>query len=200
MFWQQVHQFDQQITLAINSHYSSFTDPVWMFFSDKLVWIPMYVGIIALLFWKLGWKKALVVVAAVLMTFGFCDQFSNLIKHAVGRIRPVNDEFMIASGLHILERGGGFSFFSAHAANALGLAFSSFIGLRTWLIGKNENKTPWWIKAYGGWIFFWAAMVGISRVFVGRHYLGDVLVGFIVGAAAGILSGLLARYIIRRFL
>lgn len=195
MFWQQIHQLDQQITLAINSCHSSFTDPIWMFFSDKLVWIPMYAGIIALLFWKLGWKRALIIIAGVLLTFGFCDQFSNIIKHAVGRIRPLNDETMIAKGLHVLERGGGYSFFSAHAANALGLAFSSFIGMKTYLSDARSTQSPWWIKAYGGWIFFWAAMVGISRIFVGKHYLGDVLTGFVVGAAAGIIFGLLARRI-----
>jgi AraC-like DNA-binding protein len=75
MFWQQIHQLDQHISLAINGCHSSFTDHIWMFFSDKLVWIPMYAGIIALLFWKLGWKKALISIAAVLLTFGFCDQF-----------------------------------------------------------------------------------------------------------------------------
>ena len=195
MFWQQIHQLDQQITLAINSCHSSFSDPIWMFFSDKLVWIPMYAGIIALLFWKLGWKRALIIIAGVLLTFGFCDQFSNIIKHAVGRIRPLNDETMIANGLHVLERGGGYSFFSAHAANALGLAFSSFIGLKTYLSDARAIQCPWWIKAYGVWIFFWAAMVGISRIFVGKHYLGDVLTGFVVGAAAGIIFGLLARRI-----
>lgn len=200
MFWQKVHQFDQHLTLVVNSWNSSVSDPIWVFFSDKLVWIPMYAGIIALLFWKLGWKKALVVIAAVLMTFGFCDQFSNLIKNAVCRIRPLNDEFMVANGLHILEWGGGYGFFSAHAANALGLAFSSFIGLNTLTTAERRESRPWWIKAYGTWIFFWAAMVGISRIFVGRHYIGDVLVGFMVGAAAGIVFGLLARYIIRRFL
>lgn len=159
----------------------------------------MYAGIIALLFWKLGWKKALIVLAGILLTFGFCDQFSNLIKNAVCRIRPLNDEFMVASGLHILEGGGGYGFFSAHAANALGLACSSYIGLRTYMIGRTGN-TPWWIKAYGGWMFFWATMVGISRVFVGRHYLGDVLVGFIVGAVSGIAFSYLATYIVRKHL
>ena len=200
MFWQQVHQFDQHITLAINSFHSTVSDQIWMFFSDKLVWIPMYVGIIVLLFWKLGWKRALVVMAAVLMTFGFCDQFSNLIKHAVARIRPLNDEFMVASGLHILERGGGYSFFSAHAANSLGLAFSSYIGLTSYLTYRDVEGKPMWIKLYGGWMFFWATMVGISRVFVGRHYLGDVLVGFAVGAVAGIAFGCLSRFLVRRFL
>ena len=95
MFWQQVHQLDQQVTLAINSWHSTFTDPIWQFFSDKIVWIPMYVAIIALLIWKLGWKKGLMVIAAAGLTFGFCDQFSNIIKHAVGRIRPLKDEFML---------------------------------------------------------------------------------------------------------
>lgn len=198
MFWQQIHQIDQQITLAINSCHSNMSDPIWAFFSDKLVWIPMYMGIIALLIWKLGWKRGLVAVAALALTFGFCDQFSNLIKGAVGRIRPVNDEFMISSGLHVLERGGGYSFFSAHAANALGLAFCSFTALKSYTPEGTDGQTPWWIKAYGVWIFFWGAMVGISRIFVGKHYLGDVIVGFMVGALAGIVFGSIARAVIRR--
>lgn len=196
MFWQEVHQLDQHITLAINSCHSGLTDPIWAFFSNKIVWIPMYLGIIALLIWKLGWKKGLIAIAAIALTFGFCDQFSNLIKYAVCRIRPVNDEFMLASGLHVLERGGGYSFFSAHAANALGLAFCSFIGLDSNI--HKGSTSPWWIKAYGYWIFFWGAMVGISRIFVGKHYLGDVIVGFIVGAAAGIAFGYLGSIIMKR--
>ena len=91
MFWQNVHQLDQQITLTINSWNSAITDPFWTFMSMKLVWIPLYLGIIALLVWKLGWKKALFVVAGVGLTIGFCDQFANLIKNSVCRIRPLND-------------------------------------------------------------------------------------------------------------
>ena len=195
MFWQEVHHLDQQLTLIINSWYSAFTDPIWAFFSNKVVWIPMYVAIVALLIWKLGWKKGLMVVAAAALTFGFCDQFSNLIKHAVGRIRPLHDEFMKANGLHVLERGGGYSFFSAHAANAFGLACSTFTGLRKLLTQK-----PKWLTAYGSWMFFWAAMVSISRIFVGKHYLGDVIVGSIVGAAGGLAFGYLAYRIARRYL
>lgn len=190
MFWQKVHQFDQQVTLEINSWDSAFTDPIWEFFSDKYVWAPMYVAIIALLIWRLGWKKGLIAVAAALLTFGFCDQFSNVIKDAVGRLRPVNDEFMIASGLHVLERGGGFSFFSAHAANSFGLAVSTFMGV------KEDKRLRY--RGYAGWMFFWASMVSISRVFVGKHYLGDVLVGIIVGAAAGYAFGALARWIMKK--
>ena len=193
MFWQQVHQLDQHFTLTINSWHSTFTDPIWQFFSDKIVWIPMYVAIVALLIWKLGWKKGLLVVAAAALTFGFCDQVSNIVKHAVARIRPLNDEFMTASGLHILETGGGYSFFSAHAANAFGLACSTFIGMK----GCMERKRSW-LKVYGGWIFFWAAMVSVSRVFVGKHYLGDILVGVVIGGLAGTLFGWLSGYVSAR--
>jgi undecaprenyl-diphosphatase len=195
MFWQQVHQIDQQVTLTINSWHSAFTDPIWQFFSDKIVWIPMYAGIVALLIWKLGWKKGLLVIAAAGLTFGFCDQFSNLIKHAVGRIRPLKDEYMLAGGLHVLEKGGGYSFFSAHAANAFGLACSTFIGLKAAF-----KKLPTWLKAYGTWMFFWAFMVSVSRIFVGKHYLGDVMVGMIVGVLAGIVFGMLAVFVTKKYI
>ena len=194
-FWQEIHKADQLITLEINSWDSPITDPIWQFFSDKLVWAPMYAAIIALLIWKLGWKRGLMVLAGALLTFGFCDQFSNLVKHAVERIRPLHDEFMVSNGLNILEKGGGFSFFSAHSANSFGLAFSTFLGMKLCLRDSGSTITPKWLKAYGIWMFFWAAMVAVSRIFVGKHYLGDVIVGIIVGSLAGIAFGWLASFI-----
>ena len=204
MFWQNVHQLDQQITLTINSWNSAFTDPIWTFLSLKLVWAPLYAAIIALMIWKLGWKKGLIVVGGMLLTIGFCDQFANLIKHATARIRPVNDEWMVAHGLNILEWGGGFSFFSAHAANSFGIAGSSWFGLKNCLIGSqntcrcrlsNEN-----LCKYYAWIMFtWASLVAISRIFVGKHYLGDVIVGTIVGILGGIFFGWLASRIANKY-
>ena len=195
MFWTEVHKADQLLTLEINSWNSFVTDPVWAFFSEKIVWAPMYAAIIALLIWKLGWKRGLMILAAALLTFGFCDQLSNLVKHAVGRIRPLHDEFMISHGLNILEKGGGYSFFSAHAANAFGLAFSTFTGMKLCL-----QPCPKWLKIYGGWMFFWAFMVAVSRIFVGKHYLGDVIVGIIIGSIAGYAFARIAHLIISRYI
>ena len=200
MTWQEIHKFDQLLTLKVNSCSSPMTDPIWQFFSNIPVWIPMYVLIVAMIIWRLGWKKGLIVVLAALATFGFCDQFSNFIKDLVGRIRPLNDEFMLANGLNVLEKGTrSFSFFSAHSANAFGLATSTCIGLRLdkkWFPSNGNN--PVWGKAYTGWMFFWATMVAISRAFVGKHYLGDILVGSIVGAAAGYAFIKLALSVIQR--
>ena len=198
MTWQEIHRFDQLLTLEINSWDSPVTDPIWQLFSDKFVWAPMYAAIIALLIWKLGWKRGLIVLAGALLTFGFCDQFSNIIKHAVQRIRPLNDPFMVASGLHILETGGGYSFFSAHSANSFGLAFSTFLCMKLTLRTPDTHQAPKWLKAYGTWMFFWAFVVAVSRIFVGKHYLGDVIVGILVGSLAGIAFGWLASRASRR--
>ena len=197
MIWQEIHKFDQAITLEINSWDSSLTDPIWQFLSDVPAWIPMYVLIVALLIWKLGWKRGLLVVLAAGLTFGFCDQFSNLIKDAVGRVRPLNDMFMLSNGLNVLEKGSSsYSFFSAHAANAFGLATCTFIALRRILRReKSRCHMPGWLKAYGIWMFIWAPLVAISRVFVGKHYLGDVLVGALVGMAAGYAFARLAAFL-----
>lgn len=199
MFWNEIHQFDQGVSLEINSWDSPVTDSLWQFFSSVPAWIPMYLLIVALLIWKLGWKNGLIVVLAAGLTFGFCDQVSNLVKDAVGRIRPLNDAFMLSNGLNVLEKGStSFSFFSAHAANAFGLATCTYIALSHLITGPSSAK-PKWMKAYGTWMFIWAPLVAISRVFVGKHYLGDVLVGSLIGAAAGYVFARIACRICKAY-
>lgn len=193
MFWEHIHKFDQNLTLEINSWDSPVTDPVWQFFSDIPVWIPMYVLIVACLIWRLGWKKGLIMTLAAVVTFGFCDQFSNLIKDLVCRVRPLNDAYMLENGLNVLEGASrSFSFFSAHSANAFGLATSTLIGFRL------DKRLKY--KGYATWMFFWASMVALSRVFVGKHYLGDILAGALIGAAAGFAFASIARIIITRYI
>ena len=201
MFWQKIHHIDQLLTLNINSWNSSMTDPIWQFFSKIPVWIPMYVLIAALLIWRLGWKRGLIILLAAAATFGFCDQFSNLIKNLVCRVRPLNDEFMITGGLNVLEGPTrSFSFFSAHAANAFGLAASTISGLKLdtrWF--TKTGRPVSWGKCYVWWMCIWASLVGISRVFVGKHYLGDVLAGALIGIIAGMVMSGIAKWIIRKF-
>ncbi len=193
MTWQDIHQLDQRITLEINSWDSPVTDRIWQFFSDIPVWIPMYVLIVAGLIWRLGWKKGLIMTLAATATFGFCDQFSNLVKDLVCRVRPMNDAFMLENGLNILEKvSRSFSFFSAHSANSFGLATCTLIGFRL------DKRLKY--NGYATWMYFWASMVALSRVFVGKHYLGDILVGAIIGAAAGFFFATIARIIIDRYL
>ena len=90
---------------------------------------------------------------------------------------------MLDNGLNILDGyGGRYGFFSAHAANAFGFAISSL------LIFKNDTR--WTYRPYAWGIMIWAALVSLSRVFVGRHFLGDVLVGIAVGLLVGYIFAL----------
>ena len=190
--WQTLEQADKLATLEINSWSSAITDPIWQIFSNIPIWVPMYVIIVAFIIQRLGWKKGLIVVAAAALTFGFCDQSSNFIKALTERLRPCHDPYMIHNGLNILESGGKFSFFSAHAANAFGLATCTTIGFR---IDKRLKY-----KGYITWMYIWATLVAVSRIFVGKHFLGDVIVGICVGTFAGWAFGTLAKIIIKRFL
>ena len=158
--------------------------------SMKRVWITLYLGIIAMLVWKLGWKKGCLAIAAALLTFTFCDQFSNFIKALTERLRPLHDPYMLDNGLHILEHGGKYGFFSAHAANAFGLATSTLIALKSDRINK--------YRGYATFMYIWASLVALSRIFVGKHFLGDVIVGISVGLTAGIIFGYSARLLIKR--
>ena len=198
MFWQTVHHLDQQLTLAINSWNSAMTDPIWAFLSMKLVWIPLYAAILALIVWKLGWKKGGILILGTVLTIVFCDQFANLIKYSVARIRPLHDDFMVSNGLNILELGGGYSFFSAHAANSFGLAACTWFGLKNCLKDSPDPVNAKIVKWYGWFMFTWAALVAISRIFVGKHYLGDVIVGTIAGLIIGCSLGIAVSMINRK--
>ncbi|MBQ6302096.1 MAG: phosphatase PAP2 family protein [Bacteroidales bacterium] len=183
---------DQEITLFINNLSIPVTDRFWMFMSDKTVWIPAYVLCAYFLFRRLGWKKALIVIASAGIAFALCDQLSNIVKHSVDRLRPSYDHRMLTEGLTVLEhRGGFFGFLSAHAANAFVFAVCLIIGFR------NDKRRTY--KTFTLSALTWAALVAASRIFVGKHYFGDVLVGTLVGLGIGYCCGMLARHAIRRF-
>ncbi len=170
-FIRQLEHLDQNVSLWINSFNSPLTDSIWTFFSDRLIWIPLYLWVLVLIIVRLGIKKGLIAVLFMVLAILCVDQFCNLIKNAVCRLRPCNDLSIVKKGLHMLAGASQrhpYGFFSAHAANAMAFAIGGGIILK---------KIIWKVS-----LDIWAALVGISRIFVGKHYLGDVLVGFIVGA------------------
>lgn len=183
---------DQRVTLWINSLHADWLDQFWVFMSGIKVWIPMYLLIAALLVWRLGWKRGLVAIAAVLLCFVMSEQVNNLIKHIFMRVRPCNDPRMILSGIHILETGGGYSFPSGHSNNSFAFAVSTLTCL-------GMDRTRSW-KAYNIFILSWAALVALSRIMVARHFLGDVLVGSAIGIGLGLMWGWLAVMICNRYI
>lgn len=185
--------WDQEATLWINRLHTMWTDSLMMFVTEKKVWIPLYILLIVLLLQRIGWKRTLVVLGAVALTIFACDQTANLVKAGVARLRPCYNTAMLQGGLHLLEeRGYFFGFFSAHAANHFGIACCILQGLRSDRTRPNTGM--------GIFLILWATLVGISRIFVGKHFLGDVLVGTAVGSLYGLLAGAVALWLITKYL
>ena len=194
MAWGSVIALDREATLDLNSlGGNSIWDGVMQFSSHHYTWVPLYVGLLVFLFYRIGWKRGLVFLAAIGLTFLCCDQLSGVFKYAFERLRPCHDEGMITGGLRILEsKGGLYGFFSAHAANTFGLACCSILAFRT-----DPSRR---YRGLAAGLLVWAALVSVSRVFVGKHFLGDVLVGALIGVALGLLFGYAARWVIRRWI
>ncbi len=183
-----IHLLDQDLTLQLNAIHAPWSDHLWQFFSTKEVWFPMYLLIAVSLIIRLGWKRGLLAIASIIATIVCCDQIANLVKDAVCRLRPCRDPLMVERGIRLLEgKGNLYGFFSAHAANSFGFAVCSLMAFK--------GDRSFWGRGYGPLIILWAVLVGVSRIFVGKHYLGDVLVGTMVGILIGWLFGKAARYL-----
>ena len=98
---------------------------------------------------------------------------------------------MIAHGIRLPYgiTGHLFGFFSGHAANTFGLASASYLGFRL-------NNPGHKYRIYGICVFIWAALVAGSRIIMGAHFLGDIVVGACFGTAVGSLIACLTHYLI----
>lgn len=184
---------DQDITLWINGFHSAWSDSVWMFFSDVRIWFPAYGIIMAMMIYRLGWKKGLIVLLSCILTVVLTDQISYHIKEGVDRLRPYYTTEMLQRGLHWpLNRSSFFGFFSGHASNTFGFAICSFLGFRL-----NDRTCRY--RIYGLGVFIWAFLVALSRVMMAAHYFGDVTVGMFFGLSVGLLMAGIAHAVIRRW-
>lgn len=188
-----LNTLDHELTLAVNILHTPFTDAMWLAFSDRQIWYVLYLIIAGIVIWRVGWKKGLIMILAVVICIVAVDQGCNLVKHSAERLRPCWDEWMISHGLNILEKPSErslYGFFSGHSANSFAFATWSLIALRL------DKRLKW--KGYAAFIYTWAALVAISRIFVGKHFLGDIIVGAIFGivVAQGICA--LARLLINK--
>lgn len=184
-------QIDQAATLWLNTHSPGFLDGVWHFASGTREWFPLYGLVMGFMIWKLGWRKGLVAVLALILGVVLSDQLSVLVKEAVMRLRPCRDPWMISKGIRLPDGppGGLYGFFSSHASNVFGFASCSWLSLR---LNDRKHSYNW----YGWCIFIWAAVVSLSRVMVGAHFLGDILAGTVFGILVGTALALAARLLI----
>ena len=191
MNWDALIQLDQQATLWLNQLGTPAWDPLWLLMSDAKIWYPAYGIVMVFLVRKLGWKKGLAVVLSLILSVVLIDQSANVVKAGFERLRPCYNAWMIEGGIRLPYGVTGhlFGFFSAHAANTFGFAVTSSLGFRL-----NDPEHDY--RLYGWGVFLWAILVSCSRIMVGAHFLGDVLVGTLFGLAMGFAIAYATRYVI----
>lgn len=173
---------DTDIFLYFNEIHSPFWDKFMWLFSGKFIWVPMYLAFLIVFFKDYGWRRAVILVLAMALAVTLADQLcGNYLRYYFTRLRPANPDNPISQLVHIVEgyRGGAYGFPSCHAANSFALAAFSAL-----LFKK---------KRFVVFIFLWAVMNAYSRIYLGVHYPGDLLVGAIIGALSGTLFYYVAR-------
>lgn len=178
---------DTHLMLWLNGFHNSFFDTFWYIITSKYTWMPMYCFILYVLYRKIGLKWQLLgLIAMFALTITVSDQLcGHVIRGAVERMRPSNPDNPISSFIHIVNgyRGGKYGFPSCHASNSFALA------TLLWLFFRHRKLTVF--------IFCWAILNSYSRIYVGVHYPGDLLVGSIVGGLGAAAVYYIARWLLR---
>lgn len=170
-----IKSLDTELFLFFNSKHNDFFDFIFYWFSNKYIWIPLYLFLFFVVY-KHATKRIWLVVLAAVLLITLSDQVSvHAFKNVFLRYRPCHN-LLIQAKVHLNGSCGGmYGFVSSHAANTFAAAM--FLSL---LI---KNK----IKNFGLLIFLWAIVVSYSRIYNGVHYPADVVLGGILGMGIGIV-------------
>jgi len=148
--------------------------------SNAKMWVALAVLVLFYMLFK-RMKKALVYFFWIAITIGINDLISaRILKPLFGRLRPCRE---FPEMIEVVRGwcGGDFSFPSNHASNT-----------------AVAVTILWFVLPKGPRVFVVSLglLVGFSRIYLGVHYPGDVLAGFVLG----ITFGLLSRKLVRQFL
>lgn len=174
---------DRAIVLFINSWHNPFLDTIFWILSKTWVWIPYYVLLLYLVKKHFSWKQTLAFLGIGLLMVAFIDASTTfLFKETIQRYRPSHHAWLTHK-LHFHQfedgtfyKGGQYGFFSSHASNNAALAFF------TWLVLKSYYKKLGWF------LILVVTLIGLSRIYLGVHYLSDILAGVIWGLMGGFVT------------
>ena len=178
-----ITNIDTRLTLLLNGSDSEMLDAIAVTATKTSTWIPLGILLLYVLMRMKDWKNALLVILCVAIAITLADQMaSGIFKPLVARLRPShNPELQGVIDLVGDYRGGRYGFFSSHAANTCAVAV--FLSL---LFRKRVFTVA---------ICSWAMINSWTRLYLGVHYVGDIMVGLIWGAFVGWMVFRLYRFL-----
>ena len=182
-----VQYIDKSILLWVNGHYTPTLDFIMWWLSDTWLWVPLYLAVIIVLYFKAG-KNVLLLVLLIALLIFISDQLaSSVFKNIFMRPRPSHTP-MLHEQLRYLNgyRGGQYGFISSHAINVF-----SFVFFLLFTMGKKIN-IPLII------LFIWAVAVAYSRIYLGVHFPTDIVVPILLSIPLAWCMSKLYFYILKK--
>lgn len=172
-------EYERNLFLWLNGGHTLYWDHFFWMYSGKMVWIPLALFVLWIICYKRPWKESLLILLFIALTITLCDQFaSSVCKPLFTRFRPTrHPDFMdhVQTVINPLTGnpylGGRYGFISSHAANAFG--FATF----TMLLFRYRWYT------YG--IMLWAILMSYTRIYLGVHFISDIIPGILSGCFFG---------------
>jgi membrane-associated phospholipid phosphatase len=159
--------FDQQVTQFLQARRTPWLSRAMLFVSDAHETVRILAVTVLLAMWRLVRADRAAAISLAVVPMG---QVLNVgLKHLFQRARPVVPEPLV----HLAT----YSFPSGHA-----VASTLFYGTVCALLLQRVKSRGWRVIAAVGAVLM-VLLVTSSRVYLGAHYLSDVIAGIAVGAA-----------------
>ena len=189
MDWNAIIEFDKQLLLAVNGSDSLFLDGLAKTLTTAATWIPLY---ISLFYMVVKNNDTVQKITIIVLCAGLCVLFAGgiddmVVKPMVERWRPTHDpEIGMLVDVVNGYRGGKYGFFSAHACNTFSIAVFFSLLVRSRLLTC--------------FLFGWSFINCWTRLYLGVHYPGDILVGLLWGLTVGVSIWFLYKKITDRWI
>ncbi len=170
---EQILPYEQELFFMINGNHHPWLDPIMWLLSNTILLVPFLLFLYIFFKNKKDTGTWLPIFFAMTFVFLIGDLFSStLIKPYVQRLRPTHYPG-IEEHVRTLYNYAGkkYGFLSGHATNSFGFATFSSLLFRK--------------KGYTWGIYIWAFLVCYSRVYLGVHFISDIMAGTILGLIIG---------------